>query len=199
MAKAFKNAYQFKIELKNIKPKIWRTLQVPENYSFWDLHVAIQDVMGWHDCHLHEFEIIDLDIGEEVRIGIPDEEFDNADTLPGWKLRMADYFSLGNQTANYTYDFGDNWEHNIKLEKILPRGNNLSYPKCLDGKRACPPEDCGGCLGYEDILKIIQNPSDKEYKETLEWLGGNYDPEYFNPVAVHFDNPATRLKRFLNQ
>ena len=194
MSKVLKNVYQFKIELKDIKPKIWRTIQVPETYTFWDLHVAIQDAMGWLDYHLHEFEIVDPSFGEKVSIGIPDDVFEDDIVLPGWKCRISKYFSPENANANYTYDFGDSWEHKIKLEKILPRDNNLSYPRCIDGKRVCPPEDCGGCWGYEDILKILKNPHDEQYEETIEWLGGAYDPEYFNLDEVLFDNPAARLK-----
>lgn len=195
MKKKFNRVYQFKITLKGIKPLIWRRILVPETYTFWDLHVAIQDAMGWLDYHLHEFEIIDPSTGEKVRIGLPSEDYDwSRETLLGWKQKIAEYFSMGNRLANYTYDFGDNWEHIIKLEKILPRGVNTDYPTCIAGERACPPEDCGGAWGYGEFLRSIRNPKHKEHKEMLEWVGGEFDPEYFDAKEIKFDDPDGRRK-----
>lgn len=191
----YNRVFQFRITLNYIEPDIWRVIQVPENYSFWDLHVAIQDAMGWHDCHLHEFILNKLLIDKKIRIGIPPEEFLDDKTIPGWKEMIADYFSMDNITAVYTYDFGDNWQHTIALEKILPKEKEQVYPRCIDGERACPPEDCGSIPGYEDILEIMDSPDDEEYKETIEWLGGKYDPEHFEPAEVHFDDPEKRFKK----
>ena len=144
MKKKFKKVYQFKITLKDIKPPVWRRIQVPESYTFWELHVAIQDAMGWLDYHLHIFEIINPSKDMKEEIGVPDEDFESdTKTLPGRKLKIADYFSMDNAKANYQYDFGDNWEHTIKLEKIVARAEDAQYPVCIAGKRACPPEDCG--------------------------------------------------------
>ena len=101
------NIYQFKITLKEIKPKIWRRIQVTENYTFWDLHVAIQDAMGWQDCHLHQFEIINPKTGERELIGIPEEEgFNDTDTVSEKKAKIAKYFLSIKDKANYEYDFG---------------------------------------------------------------------------------------------
>ena len=196
MKKKYDQVYQFKITLKGIKPPIWRRIQVPATYSFWDLHVAIQDVMGWLDYHLHEFEIIDPSTGINVDIGIPlDDDFDmEREVIPGWIEKISDYFSMENRVTYYEYDFGDGWEHTIKLEKILPRDKNLDYPICIEGKRTCPPEDVGGVGGYEDFLEIINNPDHEEYEETLQWVGGTFDPEHFVPEEVIFDNPQERWK-----
>ena len=101
---------------------------------------------------------------------------------------------MNNTKSEYVYDFGDNWEHTVKLEKILPRQEGIPYPKCTDGKRACPPEDCGGSWGYEDFLKAITNPKHREHKEMLDWVGGSFDPEHFDIKEVVFENPAQRLK-----
>ena len=151
--------------------------------------------MGWFDSHLHRFEILNPSTGMEEEIGIPDEEFEwDTVTLPGWKQKMANYFSMNNTKSEYVYDFGDNWEHTVKLEKILPRQEGIPYPKCTDGKRACPPEDCGGSWGYEDLLKAITNPKHREHKEMLDWVGGSFDPEHFDIKEVAFENPAQRLK-----
>ena len=194
MKRKFDRVYQFKITLKYIKPPIWRRIQVPENYSFWDLHVAIQDSMGWLDYHLHEFEIIDPSTGMKVNIGLPiDDDFDiGEEVIPGWKAKIADYFTMNNKRAHYEYDFGDGWEHIIELEKILPRKKGITYPVCTGGKRACPPEDVGGTGGYEDFLKIITNPDHEEYEEMIQWAGGPFDPEHFDPEEVIFDDPQER-------
>ena len=193
MKKEFEKVYQFKITLKRSKPPIWRRIQVPETYTFWDLHVAIQDVMGWEDYHLHEFEIMDPTTKRIVRIGFPDNEF-GMEILPGWKQKISDYFTLENKKSNYTYDFGDDWEHIVLLEKILPCEKNIKYPRCIDGKRACPPEDCGGIWGYEELLEAIKDPNHEQHKEMKEWIGKDFDPEYFNPSKINFDDPEKRRK-----
>jgi len=193
MKKKYDHVYQFKITLKGTKPPIWRRIQVPETYSFWDLHVAIQDAMGWLDYHLHQFVIVNPATGMMVEIGIPDNEF-GANILPDWKQKIASYFSMENPSADYIYDFGDGWEHKIKLEKILSWDANTKYPVCVTGKRACPPEDCGGVWGYKDFLEIISNPDHEEYEEMMEWSGGDFDPEHFDASEVRFDDPAKRRR-----
>ncbi len=193
MKKKFNQVYQFKITLDDIRPPIWRRIQVPETYTFWDLHVAIQDSMGWLDYHLHEFEILNPTNGLKVNIGLPVDDFLKRNLLD-WAQKIANYFSLENPSADYIYDFGDYWHHKIQLEKILPREKNVSYPVCIKGKRACPPEDCGGIGGYENLLDIIKDPVHEEHKETLEWLGEEFNPEHFDPIKVNFDDPAARLK-----
>lgn len=199
--KNFKNIFQFKITLNDIKPTIWRRIQVPETYTFWDLHVAIQDAMGWYDCHLHDFEVGKTRTPSEKHFGIPDPYGDDfREILPGWKFSIKDYFSInGNTQAKYWYDFGDDWRHAVKLEKVLPAISDISYPRCIDGQRACPPEDCGGIPGYYEILKVLKNPRSKRYKEIFDWLGGKYAPEFFNPNEIKFDDSAKRLKKLLKQ
>jgi hypothetical protein len=87
--------------------------------------------------------------------------------------------------ASYTYDFGDNWEHTIQIEKVVDAEPGIRYPRCIDGKRACPPEDCGGAWGYGDFLKAIQDPKHSEHEEMTEWIGGEFDPEEFDLAAVN--------------
>lgn len=191
----YKQIYQFKISLKNISPPIWRRIQIPENYSFWDLHVAIQNVMGWLDYHLHEFMTIEKDYKKIKRIGLPDEEMMYSDILPSWKEKISNWFFLDkNKAINYTYDFGDNWEHRIELERIIKRKEKVNYPVCIKGKRACPPEDCGGVWGYKNIINILKDQKNPEYKETLEWLGGDFSPEKFDCSEVVFEDPSQKLK-----
>ncbi len=188
----FKEVYQFKISLKGIQPAIWRQIQVPENYSFWDLHVAIQDVMGWLDYHLHLFRITKPALNEIHEIGIPDEY--ELDFLPSWELAISDYFTLENNSAEYEYDFGDSWQHEVILEKILSKEIASKYPKCIAGERACPPEDCGGIGGYQEFLDAIFDPNQGERETMLEWVGGSFDPETFDPRQVSFDDPEKRWK-----
>lgn len=188
--------YQFKITLKGSKPKIWRRIQVPSNYSFWDLHVAIQDAMGWLDCHLHQFEIFDPQTNENIIISLIDDENGNY-VICETKAKIAEHFLSPHQKANYEYDFGDCWEHEILFEKIVQTVIDSDYPKCIAGKRACPPEDCGGIGGYEEMLKIIKNPNHPQYEEQMEWLGGSFKPEIFHPELVRFNSSKERLKMIL--
>jgi hypothetical protein len=187
------NIYQFKITLKAIKPKIWRCIQVPGNYTFWDLHVAIQDAMGWEDYHLHQFEIINPKTGEKNLIATPNDE-DFYETISEVKAKISQYFLSAKNKANYEYDFGDGWEHEVVLEKILPSVVGSRYPQCIAGERACPPEDCGGAWGYEDLLEIIANSKHPEYLELMEWLEDGFNPEEFDPKLVEFDDPRKRLQ-----
>lgn len=185
MSKNYKQVYQFKIFLQESEPLIWRRIQVPENYTFFDLHAAIQDAMGWDDSHIHDFEVKHPIKGGTKRIGAPDEQF-GEEISPEWEEYIKDYFSKSNKLADYMYDFGDSWAHKIKLEKILPREDKVKYPVCISGERACPPEDCGGIWEYMDILKMLKDPKSKDYKEVIEWIGEDFDPENFDPQSVIF-------------
>ncbi|MEN8237208.1 MAG: plasmid pRiA4b ORF-3 family protein [Pseudomonadota bacterium] len=189
MANKFANVYQFKITLKGITPKIWRRIQVPENYTFWDLHIAIQNAMGWSNYHMYEFSVLNQH-GEECRIGIDDEMWEDDEVTSCHDEVIADYFSPQNKRALYTYDFGDNWQHEILFEKVLPVQPETQYPICIAGKRACPPEDCGGIWGYEELLEIIQDPYHDDHASMLEWVGGKFDPEEFDCKKVHFNNSS---------
>ncbi|MGH9365302.1 MAG: plasmid pRiA4b ORF-3 family protein, partial [Thermoanaerobaculia bacterium] len=112
--------------------------------------------------------------------------------LPGWEVPLASYFTRPGAAAGYEYDFGDGWEHEVTLEAIVPRQKGTRYPRCLAGERACPPEDCGGAGGYENLIAVMGDPSHEKYASTLEWLGGRFDPERFNAKTVKFDHPGKR-------
>ena len=194
--------YQFRITLRHIAPPVWRQIQVPAGYSFWDLHVAIQDAMGWLDYHLHAFDIAPGSERRGKEIGIPsDESVEPEGVLPGWKVKLADVFLQPGQTALYRYDFGDGWEHEILLEGILLGEPAVKYPRCTAGERACPPEDCGGVAGYEHLIEVIRDPKHREHKQMVDWLQGHakdytpYDPDAFNPERVGFDSPKKRWKQ----
>jgi hypothetical protein len=188
--------YQFKLVLVGVEPPIWRRIQVLETYSFWDLHVALQDAMGWLDYHLHVFRVAGSAAGAVEQIGIPNDDPFKGEppTLPGWEIPITRYFTRPGTTVPYDYDFGDGWEHEVTLEAILPRQAGQEYPLCIDGARACPPEDCGGVNGYENVLTVIQDPTHEEHESMLQWLGGRFDPDRFDAKRVKFDDPARRFK-----
>jgi hypothetical protein len=191
---SYKKVFQFKIQLKHIKPPIWRRILVPENYTFWDLHVAVQDSMGWVDYHLHEFNIQNPFTGKEDRIGMPDDDYPDAEMISENDCTIKTYFTKENIVAVYVYDFGDDWEHEIIFEKVHQRDSDIKYPVCTAGKRSCPPEDCGGSFGYMELLEVLKNPDHENHDSMVEWIGDDFDSETFNPKSVYFDDPKERWK-----
>lgn len=189
--------YQFRVILERTQPMVWRRILVPGTYSFWDLHVAIQDAMGWQDCHLHLFQLKNPATGELHQIGIPsDDSFDDTEPcLPGWEVAIADYFEGPGDRADYEYDFGDGWQHEVLLEEISDGLSAAQYPICVDGERVCPPEDCGGVHGYKELLSILSDPGHEEYPGTRQWVGTSYDPAAFDPANVRFDDPKQRWQQ----
>jgi hypothetical protein len=168
---------QLKIELADIQPVIWRRVIVPEAITLAKLHQVIQAVMGWTDSHLHEFEIA----GEHYGVPDPDDPFgppivSEARTKLGTSLQ-------GMKSLRYAYDFGDNWKHKIKVEKVLPSAT-CPAPMCIGGANACPPEDVGGPYSYPEFLEAIANPSHPEHDELLEWNGGPFDPAALDHNAI---------------
>jgi hypothetical protein len=189
---------QFKITLLSTDPLVWRRIVVPHEYSFWDLHVAIQDSMGWLDYHLHEFR---LSTGQgKIRIGIPGPGRDD-DLTPGWDVKIISYFNHPGNLALYEYDFGDGWLHDVVFEALRFDKPGTRSPRCIAGERACPPEDCGSISGYAELVKILKNPGHKRYAEMASWLRGHaknywpFDPLAFNPRRVRFDDPGERYKK----
>lgn len=174
--------YQIQIALKGFKPKIWRRLLIPSDLLLSDFHKVIQTSMGWTNSHLHQF--IKNKTFYTVKMQDDDfwEEMDNVDYK---NMKVTDLLKKEKDKIVYEYDFGDGWEHDIILEKILPLDNNTKYPICLTGKMNCPPEDCGGIWGYSDMLEILKDPDHEEYESYIEWLGEKFDPEYFNKDEVN--------------
>jgi len=186
---------QFKIELPEILPLIWRRILVPSDYNFWDLHVAIQDSMGWLDYHLHHFEIKGKGKRKEDQIGIPDFDGPSDDMppiLPGWEIPVVRHFNDIGVTAKYLYDYGDSWWHSVQLEGYILHDKLRKYPICLDGERACPPEDCGGEHGYYELLKTLSNPDSDDYEDMRTWVGEKWNPEKFDKNEVKFFDPHER-------
>lgn len=173
-----RSIYQLKITLKGIAPPIWRSFMVQSDILLLDLHKIIQTVMGWTNSHLHHF-IFDNKFYSEPN------EYDELGTIDYSRIKLNEMLKNEKDTIIYEYDFGDSWEHNIKLENILPASENKARPICINGKRRCPPEDCGGTYGYMDLIEIINNQLHEEYEETMEWLGGEFDPKYFNVDSIN--------------
>jgi hypothetical protein len=190
---------RLRIELDGIEPPIWRRIELRYGATFWELHVAIQDAMGWRDCHLHEFHVEDPRSGEPVRIGAGGPIFDDEAeaVIPGWTAAIAEHLTLERPLLHYEYDFGDSWEHTIVLEALLPEASGQTCPRCLDGARACPPEDCGGISGYQELVEAMRDPAHPEHEAMRDWLGGPWDPERFDPAEVRFEDAEERLLRIL--
>jgi hypothetical protein len=172
--------YQIKISLIGVKSPIWRTVLVPSNLGLNEFHDVIQLAMGWTDSHLHQF------IANKVFYGISDGEF-GMEIEDESQYKLSQLLKKEKDTLIYEYDFGDGWEHKILLEKILPFDSKTAWPVCIKGKRACPPEDCGGIWGYEELLETISDPKHPEYESMLEWLGGEFDPEEFDLEQINED------------
>ena len=175
--------YQLKVALKGSKPPIWRRILIPADMELIDLHDAIQAAMGWDDAHLHQFK-------QGRTFYLPDPEdgfmgFGGFDTEDSTGVRVGDLLHKEKDKIVYEYDFGDSWEHTVTLEKILDPEEGLAYPVCIKGKRACPPEDCGGIWGYYNLLEILDDPKCDEHQGMLDWVGDDIDPEAFDLDAAN--------------
>ncbi len=166
--------YELKITLNNISPPIWRRVKVTPDINLGFLHMIIQSTMGWNNCHMHMF------IRGKQRFGAMEYE-DDMDMLDEQDYTIGELLPRKGSKIIYEYDFGDSWEHLVKVEKTLYCKPDEPLPRCLDGRRACPPEDCGGTWGYGELLRILNDSTHPEREERLEWLGSrNFDPEHFS-------------------
>jgi hypothetical protein len=170
--------YQLKITLRHSRPPIWRRVQVAGDVTLAHLHRIIQEAMGWTDSHLHQFIVGD------TYYGVPDPD-DLSETKNEKGVRLDQIVARPKHRFSYEYDFGDDWDHEILVEKILDPGRGARYPVCLAGARARPPEDCGGIYGYADFLAALRDPKHEQHDEMLEWIGGEFDPEEFNLKEVN--------------
>lgn len=187
---------QFPIALLHSDPLIWRKIQVPVYYNFWDLHVAIQDAMGWEDYHLHHFSFSKKGSNKTVLIGIPDFDGPNDDmeVFPGWEIHVGEYFTKLGVKAIYTYDYGDSWKHEVMLEGHLLREEGVSYPRCVEGEMACPPEDCGGIPGYQEFMKVAKEGKKVKIASLFDEKPIIWDPYAFDPGKRRFDHPYKRWR-----
>jgi len=175
--------YQIKITLKGSKPPIWRRIQVTSDTTLARLHRILQRVMGWEDYHLYQFVVAGMEYSDPRVL----EEMEGEDAQ---RITLATLVWGEKCKFLYRYDFGDSWDHELLVEKRLPLDEGKRYPICLRGKRACPPEDCGGIWGYASFLEAIRDPEHAEHDEMVEWVGGEFDPDAFD-----LDEMNTELQR----
>lgn len=171
------NIYRIKVTLRHIKPPVWRRIEVPGNVKLPALHEILQSTMGWTNSHLHAFRAGNESYGEpdpDFPIGMRDERSVTLDSIVGEGATLV-----------YEYDFGDGWEHDLKVEKVFPAEQGVQYSRCTKGKRACPPEDCGGPWGYAELIEILSDPEHEDHEEMREWAGPYFEPEHFDLVETN--------------
>jgi hypothetical protein len=178
-------AVQLRVSLLDIEPAIWRRRLVPRGYTLGQLHRVIQAAFGWWDYHLHEFVIGGLRYGDPTveDIGFADDPrlFDEG------AVRLRDFSAAPGLTFLYVYDLGDNWQHRVELERVVPVTPPPPHAACIDGARARPPEDVGGVPGYHAFLDILADPQHPEHRDTKRWAGGHFDPEWFDRETTDKD------------
>jgi hypothetical protein len=170
--------YQIKVTLKGSSPPIWRRLEVSDQTTLAKLHIILQKAMGWDDSHLHQF------IVGKTYYGEPSDEM-GFKTYDERRFKLAQLPLREKSKFLYEYDFGDSWEHEILIEKILPADGEKKLPVCLKGKGACPPEDIGGIWGYYEFLEAIGDPEHPEHEDMKEWFEGDFDPAAFDLEKVN--------------
>lgn len=175
-----------KVSLSETTPLVWRRILVPAAFTLTQLHDVLQVVMGWKNSHMFQFEIA----GETYGTGEPEFEDES-------EIKQADHYKLSDALAStdqftYVYDFGDNWRHEVVVEKGFKWDENHAYPACIGGESACPPEDCGGISGYFDFLEKFRNPADEEHLSTRRWVGGFFDPSSFDTNRINQDHLWSR-------
>lgn len=174
------DAYDLHVALRDIRPAIWRSIQVPLELTLDQLHHVLQIVLGWQNSHLHDFQVNQLRFG---MIDVEDERF----AVDECGAPLGAIATIGS-TFLYRYDFGDSWEHDVHVRSVVEyNANTRSAPplRCTDGARACPPEDCGGTHGYASMLEVLAKPRHEEHADMKRWVGRGYDPEKFNQTAVN--------------
>ena len=175
--------FQLKITLRYSKPPIWRRVLVRADMPLDRLHHVIQIVMGWTNSHLHQFVL------GRTYYGVPDPESDSfgPETLNEKRHTVADLAPAPRKKFIYEYDFGDSWQHEVLVEKVLAPDATLKHPVCLAGANACPPEDCGGIPGYYDLLEAMADPQHERHEEMKEWLGGDWEASSFDVEETNLD------------
>ncbi|MDQ2754232.1 MAG: plasmid pRiA4b ORF-3 family protein [Actinomycetota bacterium] len=173
--------HRLRVTLLDVSPPVWRVVRVPSSVPLSVLHHVVQIAMGWQDSHLHEWHI------DEVDYGPPDEESWGDELLDESATLLADV-APSDSAFRYDYDFGDGWEHLVEVESVDPYDATVVPLVCLDGARACPPEDCGGPIGYEHLLDALTDPDDPEHEELTLWVG-----EGWNPAELDLQSTNNRL------
>lgn len=183
---------QFRIELPVEGPPVWRSLVVPLDVTLYKLHRIIQVAMGWQDYHLFQFNVKGFNIGE------PDADYPGT-WLPAKAFRLWHVLQAAPREFSYEYDFGDSWRHIVRVGKAVKPDEDTRYPLCLDGARACPPEDSGGAGGYAQLLEALADPTHPEHHDYRVWAGEDFDPEAFSVDKVNRRLKTAGLARFLRR
>ncbi len=173
--------YQIKVTLAGSDPPIWRRIQVTGDTTLATLHRVLQIVMGWEDYHLHDFEIRGARFGdpEFLSVGLSAPPLDEADT------RLSELVLTPKTEFTYEYDFGDSWIHQLLVEEVLERRDDVHYPRCVAGEKAAPPEDVGGIWGYYEYLEILADPEHEEHEDYVEWRGEDFDADAFDLAQIN--------------
>ena len=200
-----------KITLQFTSPVIWRRIEVPSTYTFFELHVAIQNAMGWNDSHLHAFTLVPKDgvkpahrYANHVRIEFPhpdNNEIDSVSQSYDERMESIEQWLVAKpHSCIYEYDFGDGWEHQIVCEKVHPAEVGINYPQCSAGKNACFCVIVNIFFEFDRLKDILADPKHEEHNDYVSWLSldsaAEFDPTEFNPKDVHFDDPKEVLKAY---
>ena len=173
--------YQIKVTLEGSQPPIWRRVQVASDTTLANFHMVLQRVMGWTNSHMHQF------IVGRTFYGRPDPAFADmgSETLGEKRYKVADLAPVAKKKFIYEYDFGDGWQHEVVVEKVLPPDPAFKHTTCLAGANACPPDDCGGIPGYYNLLEALADPKHPEHADLKEWIGGEWDAARFDLDAAN--------------
>lgn len=165
---------RLKITLDDVEPKVLRRIEVPADIKLDRLHMTLQVALGWTNSHLYEIR------ARETAWGLPDPDWPDGPRDAG-KAKLIDILDAGTRTLRYLYDFGDSWEHTIKVERMADAEPGVAYPRLIEASGRCPPEDVGGPPGYAEMLDALADPNDERHAEMREWLGEDFDPNAFDP------------------
>jgi len=173
-------AYQLEITLVGSEPPIWRRLRVLGDTSLHSLHLIIQDAMSWTNSHLYQFEVADRRFSEAG----PEDDYSDPPAEDAQRTLLRDLGLKQGSEFSYIYDFGDWWEHRVLVEAVFAPLAEESYPCCIGGERAGPPDDAGGVHGYAELLLALRNPRHPEHSQWSEWVPAGFDPEAFDPAET---------------
>jgi hypothetical protein len=179
---------RLKITLVDTDPPIWRRVEVPSAITLKDLHSIIQAAMGWQNSHLYQFHV-----GRQIidGPGFVDVGFSGQTNITAGRVGLDAFVESKVKRFVYLYDMGDGWEHELRVEKVLPADPDVRYPRFIDGAGACPPEDVGGPPGFYAFLEAIQDRKHPDHEDMLDWCGGRYDPA--NLDEAHINKRLARL------
>ena len=167
--------HRLRVSLDDVEPDVWRTVVVPSDTPLPELAQVLVAAMGWEGYHLHEFVVAGMHFG-------PDDADMSRFTIAYEKVTL-EQVAREESELEWHYDFGDGWSHRVLVESV-GEPEQAQAPVCLDGARACPPEDCGGADGYAQLLEVLADPTHEDHAEMMEWVGGGFDPEAFDRKVV---------------